>query len=460
MNTEGRAVPFLLLSPSRFVIELERFVMPLDIADTTDIAERGISAIDSIGDVSPLYEHIRAHERAVADSEYDPVTSPRLMKPLLLKDVFDPQLFDDKLFLDLFAGMSAEAERAISGLFRVYIDGMLSPQYENEVLYTKPLPGEGFEAYVSRATGGRKFGIVVNGAEQWSDALARMGARVFAPVVEALGAARSTIEVTLFIGNYGYTPFGIHIDDPYTSVVHFHAGPTTKEMTLLGIEEFHRLNGVQKNCFQPAKLIPHGRTFPIAAGDVFLLPPHYYHIGSTEGFSVGVAFALSKYPETSMTRQVLQRAIGEKDMAGPIDALIGRAQDGGVSLADWLSRVRAEHASQARSRGHLRYSFLPPGGAEPEVAAAQLWQRDPDFPLVQLETGDDLLLFARGNRIRLARNDTTRRLVAALPHGAFSIEQYHRDLQGQVSLDALSILVRKLAHLGGLRRVAQPDAQG
>lgn len=403
-------------------------------------------------DLARLHEHIGAHERSVADVEYDPVKSPRLMDPLLIKQVFDPRLFDDRLFLELFEGMSADPERTISGLFRVYVDGMLSPQYENEVLYTKPLPGEGFEAYVSRATGGRKFGIVVNGAEQWSDTLSRLAARVFAPVVKAQGASRSTVEVTLFIGNYGFTPFGIHIDDPYTSVVHFHAGPTTKEMTLFGVEEFHRLNGERKNCFEPQTLIPHGRTFAIEPGDLFLLPPHYFHIGSTEGFSIGVAFALSKCPETSMVKQILQRAIGEERMAGELDQVIGRAQASGESLADWLRRAGNEHAAQTRSRRQLRYSFGR--SSEPEVTPQQLWARDPDFPLTQLEVGDDLLLFARGNRVRLARSELTRRLVAALPQSVFSIEQMHHALRGEVSLDALSAVVRQLARLGGLRRVA------
>jgi hypothetical protein len=86
-----------------------------------------------------------------------------------------------------------------------------------------------------------------------------------------------------------------------------------------------------------------------------------------------------------------------------------------------------------------------------------LWTRDPDFPLSQLEEGDDLLLFARGNRVRLARSALARRLVAALPYTAFSIEQLHRELHGDVSLDALSAVVRQLVRLGGLRRVAEAE---
>ncbi len=433
-------------SPSPAAITPDSVLQP----NTT---EHPLFAAGSLHNLDRLHAHIVAHERSVADVDYDPVKSPLLMDPLLIERAFDPRLFDDRLFLELFEGMSADPERAISGLFRVYIDGMLSPQYENEVLYAKPLPGESFEAYVSRATGGRKFGIVVNGAEQWSDALARLAARVFAPVVEAQGEARSTVEVTLFIGNYGYTPFGIHIDDPYTSVVHFHAGPTTKEMTLFGIEEFHRLNGPRKNCFQPESLIPQGRTFAIAPGDVFLLPPHYYHIGSTEGFSIGVAFAVSKYPQAQMTKQILQRAIGEERMAGALSEVVERAGSSRESLADWLRRAGEEHMMQARSRRQLRYSFLR--SLVTEVRPHDKWVRDNDFPLVQMEAGDDLLLFVRGNRVRLARTELTRQLLAALPHEAFSIEQLHALMQGRISIDALSTIVRELARFGGLRKVPE-----
>jgi hypothetical protein len=68
-----------------------------------------------------------------------------------------------------------------------------------------------------------------------------------------------------------------------------------------------------------------------------------------------------------------------------------------------------------------------------------------------VEAGDDLLLFARGNRVRLARTPLTRRLAAALPYRPFSVEQLYRELDGEVSKDALTALVRQLARLGGLR---------
>ncbi|WP_181150165.1 cupin domain-containing protein [Photorhabdus hindustanensis] len=315
-------------------------------------------------------------------------------------------------------------------------------------MYNQPHMGETFKDYVSRVTDGRKFGIIVNGAEQWSDQLARMGACVFAPIIEAQGAGRSMVEVTLFIGNYGYTPFGIHIDDPYTSVVHFHTGPSAKGMTLFSKEEFHRMNGERKNCFHPERLVPHGETFVIEAGDVFLLPPHWYHIGNTDSFSIGIAFAVSKYPDAKVTEKILQHAITEEHLRGSIDEVVKRAEKSEYSQAEWLRRIYAESMARALSRRHLRYSFVR--FQDHVMTPDTRLIRDPDFPLTTIEVDEDLLVFVRGNRIRLARNEVCARLMKVIPDTPFSVRDLYEKLDGRVSLDALLVTVGQLRRLGGL----------
>ena len=397
---------------------------------------------------SQVVTHISAHEARVAGLDYDPVGAPQLMEPLLVPSAFTPAQFDEALFFDLFRGISADAERAISSLFRVYIDGMLSPEHENSILASPPRPDESLQSWLDRVTSGHHFGVIINGAEQWSDRLARMTARLFSPITESMGRERTNLEVTLFIGNYGYTPFGIHIDNPYTTVVHFHVGPANKEMTLFDKADFHRLNGPQKNCFTPETLIPHGRTFTIRPGDLFVLPPHYYHVGNTPSFSVAVAVAISKYPPAFMTRQVLNRAVAADSFGLPLDALIARAAETKEGLSDWIRRSREEFDCQVASRRNLRYSYQRP--VEASLSPDTPLLLDPDFPLTHVELGDDLLLFARGNRIRLARTPLTRRLVVALCAGPTTLAKLHEDLRGEISADALRGVVQQLVRFGAM----------
>ncbi|MDF0604308.1 hypothetical protein HZU77_001405 [Neisseriaceae bacterium TC5R-5] len=399
--------------------------------------------------IKRLIKHITDHENSVAKLEYDPIKFTYLMQPLLLETVFNPSVFDDLLFFNIFKNMSVEPEKTISTLFRVYIDGMLSPKYESEILYASPLGTESFENYVTRVTAGHKFGIIINGAEQWSDTLARMAKKIFSPVVALQGFNNTTVEVTLFIGNYGYTPFGIHIDDPYTSVVHFHLGPTIKEMTLFEKDQFHRLNGKSKNCFEPEKLIPYGKTYSIKPGDIFLLPPHYYHIGNTNGFSIGIAFALSKYPKKTMTQHILQHAIHSSSFNSSIEELTDELNSTtDISLREWLRQVNNEYEAIAQSRASLRYSYLRQNITE--IMPQTLWQRDPDFPLIQRICGNDLLIYIRGNRLRFINNKLTLHLLASIPDVPFSIKDLYSELKGLISLDTINQVVQQLASLGGI----------
>ncbi|XBS71527.1 hypothetical protein ABK905_11735 [Acerihabitans sp. KWT182] len=251
------------------------------------------------------------------------------------------------------------------------------------------------------------------------------------PVFAAQGAERSTAEVTLFMGDYGYTPFGIHLDDPFTSVVHCHFGPAVKTMTLFNIEEFHRLNGKSKNCFEPSLLIPFGKTYAIRPGDIFLLPPHYYHVGHTDGFSIGIAVAISKYPEASTTQRLLQHAIADSDLSGGIAQVIERAEKDGLSFASWLRAAHRKHLAQAESRGRLRYSPRL-GYRQNAISKDALWLPDPDFPITCSEHAGHLSLFARGHQIRMKKSPVIYKLLEKCRQSPASINDLHRIFEKNV----------------------------
>ncbi|WP_338844708.1 hypothetical protein V8J88_13770 [Massilia sp. W12] len=405
-------------------------------------------SVMAVEKLARLTAHFQEHERSQSDNEYDPVHAPALMQPLLLPAVFDPKLFGDAMFFDLLKGMAQDPEHAINGLVRVYIEGMLSPEHENAVLYEKPLVDEGFATFLKRVCDGRPFGLVINGAEQWSEPLARLAGKLFAPILDAQGLSCSTLEVTLFIGDYGYTPFGIHIDDPYTSVVHFHVGPGMKEMTLFGREEFHRLNGERKNCFQPKRILAHGKTWAIQAGDVFVLPPHYYHIGDTKGFSIGVAIAVSKYTKQNISKQIVNKASNAEQFAKNFEEILQEQRQHQQTVHDWLQLAHLEFYAKKNSQVSLRYGWR----RKPEYELN--WQEnfitDPDFPLACLHLEKDIILFARGNRLRLANNELTTELAQALQAKEFTLEQLHTSLQGKISYSALQVILKKMYEFGYL----------
>ena len=173
-------------------------------------------------------------------------------------------------------------------MLRTYLDGGNRADAQETVVCDPPGPGETLPRWAQRLFGDRRFGIVINGAERVSEHLARRSAQLLEPFFSVHGMPYGGIDVAFFVGNYGYTPFGIHIDDR-THVLHSHLGPGTKAMSLWEPEVFHAHVGAREDCFDPDPLLAHGKTFQIRPGDLFYLPARYFHVGNTPDFSVALA---------------------------------------------------------------------------------------------------------------------------------------------------------------------------
>lgn len=401
-----------------------------------------------INRIKPLVDYICSYEIESSKYNYDPIDNPVLNKPILFKSMFNSFAITDEILLKLFKGLSSDIDYTLSSFFRVYIEGMLSPQYENKVLMSTPKLEEGFNDYILRIMEGHKFGIIINGAEQWSDELAHMAAKIFGPIIEAQGTYNSTVEVTLFIGNYGYTPFGIHIDDPYTSVVHFHVGPSKKEMTLFGKEEFHELNGEEKNCFEPDTLIDKGAKYLIEAGDVFLLPPHYYHVGNTQDFSISIAFALSKYPNEIMTKNILQKSIGEVFNEVHINDLINDSTNKKTSLSKWVLESKERYLKRKESRSNLKYSSLISNCYVIE-GHTNLFL-NPFFKITYVVNKGKILVFSRGNHFSIPYDKSVKNIIDKIPNIEFTPLQLFGETEGEVSLNNIIKILQQLVNFGGL----------
>ncbi|MFA4846525.1 MAG: hypothetical protein WC654_08305, partial [Patescibacteria group bacterium] len=130
------------------------------------------------------------------------------------------------------------------------------------------------------------------------------------------------------------------------------------------------------------------------------------------------------------------------------ELVVNRSEDEDESLAEWLVRSNRRYRAKKESLRNLRYPFqLKPLA---DVPIDCLWMRDPDFPIAFVEEPKDLIVYARGNRIRLSPGALTRRLVSSVPYEPFTVEQLRRKLDGKVSLPALQAFIQELAFAGGL----------
>lgn len=129
-----------------------------------------------------------------------------------------------------------------------------------------------------------EFGMVAHHTNAYCENLAIKMYEKLLPLYESLGVGIKGVDLNLFLGNYGWTPFGIHQDGTGENVIHFHLGPANKKMYLWSPDVYSKIeNESLETKIEKAEYI-----FDIAPGDLFFMPHGYFHIGYTPEYSIGL----------------------------------------------------------------------------------------------------------------------------------------------------------------------------
>ena len=178
--------------------------------------------------------------------------------------------------------------------FRVYIENKQREDYNKIIFENKPQEDEAIESWSKRIFGFQKFGIILNHGESYVKDLSINVLKYLKPLLENVGYPVHGVDFTIFIGNYGWTPLGIHTDNTGENVMHFHLGPGEKTMYIWDTDEFKKLGG-ESNDQRIDKFLPyvkHKMTF--GAGGLFFMPWNFHHIGKSDELSVGLSVWLNR----------------------------------------------------------------------------------------------------------------------------------------------------------------------
>lgn len=177
--------------------------------------------------------------------------------------------------------------------FRLYFPsqgkGKENADFIEELYKNPPLENEEIIDYCNRIFK-EKFGLIVNFMERHSDFVGKELRLIAEPLLEIIGIPATGVDVTVFIGNYGWTPLGIHQDHKGENVLHFHLGPGEKTMYIWDQEKYKDLTGTKHNNFDIDPLLEHAEKYDFGAGDLFYMPWNKFHIGKSDDLSVGVTF--------------------------------------------------------------------------------------------------------------------------------------------------------------------------
>lgn len=213
-------------------------------------------------------------------------------KTRVVKNVLNSEMLNT-LNQEIVNALISRFQRKDRSGFRLYFPdegkGIVNKQFLDELYDTPPNHEEKITDYCNRVFN-KPFGLIVNSVEKHNESLAIKLRKLVCPLLEIRGMPVCGMHITVFIGNYGWTPLGIHQDNKGANVIHFHLGPGNKTMYTWDRNKYDKLTGTKHNNHEIEPLLPEANKYEFGTGDLFFMPWDKFHIGHSDELSVGLTF--------------------------------------------------------------------------------------------------------------------------------------------------------------------------
>lgn len=226
-----------------------------------------------------------------------------LTEPVCYDNFFNNEFLNEE---DVKIAINKALDKKAKERFRIWIDKNQRNDLFSKMIIESIHDNDSLEQWSEKIFGKEKFCIFFNNAEQFNDQLATKIAKSLLPIFQKKGITLGGISMVLLIGNYGFTPSGLHQDPDENCVFHFHLGPGTKNLYTLSPDKFKNVTCSDKTCFELEKILEHARCFELKRNSFFSLPPLHYHIGRTEQFSIGIAIVISDLTNVQLAQEIFK----------------------------------------------------------------------------------------------------------------------------------------------------------
>jgi Cupin superfamily protein len=322
--------------------------------------------------------------------------------------------------LEDIAGMFSSFVPDDPPLLRFYIDGgqrfgLIERFVASALRSPSPL-----EQHIADTLGASSFCVTLNGLTKWSDSFTHRMQRQFVQEIFArTGPPYGGCDFYSFIGNYGWTPFGVHDDDDHSLLIQL--GPGSKSVYLWPRAAYVVRTGGTFTTTDFAHLLPSGEHFLLEPGDLLFIPKGDFHVLETPEFSVTMGFTIFPLNTVEDLRQAITTAAAAEgtDTFFSAGDLLDRCSltTTEVSLADLVSARRAALLSNGLVTTLPR--CLRPGRRR---GGEQRWRSGPFVvpsyhPIVRRSTADRITLFVRGRAVSFTAVEGAEALTAFLNSG-------------------------------------------
>ncbi|AXT63082.1 hypothetical protein D1816_22950 [Aquimarina sp. AD10] len=355
--------------------------------------------------------------------------------------------------------------------FRFYLgDEEQNENYiKKNIFNNPPLENEDILAYSERVFKGEKFAIIMNFTEKYSNEMAKIIREKIDPLIQKKGYPLLGLDGTIFIGNYEYTPLGIHQDRRGENVIHFHLGPGDKIMYNWEDDVYAKYADSKPNNPNIEPLLQHAQKYQFKTGDVYYMPWNKWHVGYSGELSSAITLWFNNPTKQTYTEEMFKsftlQYINEDDSilsldsdtsnVKPLLAVENIQKDN--TLFDVLNYVSEEYRLAILSNGG--WSGLPT-----TLSLEKVFDLEEDYIMLKdkkistpnffkiyfTKYEDELTFFARGYKMEIKYHPELENIIKKLnTHEVCSVDSLIKDLSKdwpiEASLYFLALLYDKKA---------------
>lgn len=291
---------------------------------------------------------------------------------------------------------------------KTYINNELRNDLIEKMAAHPPKVDESLEIWSKQIFGNQKFGLVLMGLEAYSNSFAEKAAAIVRPLLDLAGLPLNGLSFLFFMGNYGFTPFGIHKEATGEDGVLFHLGPGNKQFYTWDDPKYNTIAHNSEVFHNVSEMLPKGEAYELASGDAMFIPHYVYHVANTPEFSLSMVLDYINPPKDRFENELIAETAAEnlvyqKDYEKPIkmDAPLSSLNEivGLQSIQKKMETALDRKIKGLKSNGGIRRKSNKININLPATNAFSIKGKKA-FPLyLDEQDAINTLIFARGHRI-------------------------------------------------------------
>jgi len=291
---------------------------------------------------------------------------------------------------------------------KTYIDKTLRNDMTDHMLAQLPTDTDTLETWSQQIFGKEKFGMILNSLEAHSNEFSEKAATIVQPLLNIAGLPLQGLSFLFFMGNYGFTPFGIHKENVGEEGILFHLGPGKKLFYMWDDPTYNTIAHNTQVFHNIEEMLPKAQCYELEPGDAMFIPHQVYHVANTEDFSVSFVMDYINPPMDSFENELIEQTATEQLRHQQTHQIPVQMES---DRSSWKSLLNPE-SIQKKVEIALQRKILAlqsNGGIalkSNKIHQSQFSNKSFSiqgktmFPLLIDVSDDEMIIFARGHRLR------------------------------------------------------------